>query len=234
MAGTNKIIPISFIAHNSRWIHSIINEMDNKQKGKYYSTFLPEIARSICRKLSVLEVLAHDLGKEMKDIDSQMIEDKQNIDLISKRENTAYSPRDIRQVYRVLGYIEALLTNMDSVTDFLISFYTLFNRAVLSRTIGNTNSVAKELQRNHIAVKWKDELSAIRNDIVHNYTSWLAFKKVNDHFRLVLITPKKSNKIKQHKNYQKTYLDLIKVREMYIKANNLISKTSDLIINKIT
>jgi hypothetical protein len=233
MASADKIIPINFIAHYSRWIHPILQKMNAEQKEKYSSTFLPEIARSICRKLSILESLADEIGKELKDIDRQTVLDKQNIDLLLERENAAYSPKNIGQVYRTLGYLETFLTNMESVTDFMISFYTLFNRAVLSRKIGNKDSVIRELQHHHIALKWKDELSAIRNDIVHNYTSWLAFKKVNDHYRLVLLTPKKSKKIKQHKNYQRTCLDLTKVMGMYVRTHNLISKTSDLIINKI-
>jgi hypothetical protein len=234
MANTNKIIPISFIAgYYSTWIHPILQKMNTEQKEKYASTFLPEIARSICRKLSILGILADDIGKEIKDINRQMILDKPNIDLVLRRENAAYSPKNIGQVYRTLGYIETFLTNMESVTDFMISFYTQFNRAILSRKIGNRGSVIRELQNHHIALKWKDELSAIRNDIIHNYTSWLAFKRVNDHYRFVLLTPKKSNRIMQHKNYQKTYLDLTKISGMYVRTHNLISKTSDLIIKKM-
>lgn len=164
MIKENEIVHICFIARNARWFHKILQRMSPEQKAAYNDSPLPELSRSISRKYMMLELISaesNDLIKKINEILS--IKHTEVKKAFEKGACFSFPRSDEEKLYKLILLLEGYITSLNSCSDFCYNYVKMFQKKILG-----------QIPEKH-DLKWKRDLSSLRSDFVHNYSSWISF-----------------------------------------------------------
>lgn len=225
-----KILHITYIAKNGFWFHKVGQAMDYAQRQKYKYP-LPELGRSISRKLSLIQVLIFELNLELKEINKVLKKNRDKVNECISR-NIGYSFGKSYSIYKILAYIEAILFETKSTTDLIIRYISKFYANIFSKRKGE-KLILKELKRNKINLDWKYELDHIRRVYIHHFSGWASFEDYNNSFRLMIDLPKSIRRFKGFKKFPYETLNIDKINEILAKFGKFNDNAFNFLISKI-
>lgn len=225
-----KLLHITYLIRNATWLYKVAQKVQEAgQSNKYNSSPLNNIGKSIDRKVASLRTLIQDSNLELIEINKILRKEKEKVDKCIK-ETKGYSFPEGFRIYRLLVYSEAALTNMKSAYDFIIMYLKIFYK----KMFGEKPSILfEDLEKNKIKLAWVESLGDIRNDINHNYTTWLAFKKTDTAFNFVHLLPKPLETYGNYKKFKGSILDTVMINEMIKDFMEFHEKTQDFLFKKI-
>lgn len=226
----NKFLGIAFYALHSEWIYRIRKVLDDEQLERYKGTPLAEFARSISRKLSLLRMYVDNVNLEMTPVNEILKKDIEKIELIIKKKQV-YHFENIHHIYSLLGNMESFIITMKSILELIEKYIVKLFKEVLEIKFRNP---WEYLKRNGLNIEWKEDIvDKIRNDIIHNYASWIGFKKKDNNFIPVMALPESFKKFKNFKKFREDYLDTDDINKIINEFFEFFDKTIELLIKEI-
>lgn len=231
MNGNNQILNIAFFAQPSAWIYKIINELSEEQKKKYYSSPLPESSLSIARKFALIRTCVDSSNLEIHEINKILKENEKDVDYCIKTGKSYFFP-DIHHIYRLIAYTEAIITNTKSCMDFICRHIRQFYRTIFGERI-KQDALIKILEDKSIDITWGEDLEKIRNDLIHHYSAWIYFKKMNFHHKLVIEIPKSLRKHGGYVRFPHNSFDSDEINNVLQEFQKFFNDFTDFLIKKI-
>lgn len=227
----DNILTIAYFSTEIRWAYKVRRKMNNDQKNKYVKLGLVDIERTISRKISIIKSLVENTNIEMREINKNLREKKEDIDHCLKND-LAFNFEEIYRIYRVMAYFESTLIQMVSVVDQLITYMSTYYNHILSIKKGQSE-VLEMLSQDGIDTEWKRELNFIRRIVIHSHTGWTSFKKMSTHFQLIVNFPKSIRRMKDYKKYPYDSLGTDKINDILNKFQLFYQNVTEWFINKI-
>jgi len=223
-----KILKIAYFG-KSNWIYPILNELNEEMRKKYKNSDLKEWGLSISTKLDMLTLLIHNINNEASKIQKVLKENIKEVDeCIAK--NLSYILKDEKDVFLLLAYIESTIFEMKSIYDLLIKYVTHFCRALLGKDMKETKFL-KECKKDGLDKNWGDFLDDVRNDLIHNYASWISFEKMDSNFDLTIEMPELQNI--RFKKYKGKYLNRQSLNDLFRNFSKFLEVTKNFLIREI-
>lgn len=227
----DNILTIAYFSTEIRWAYKVRRKMNNDQKNKYVKLGLVDIERTISRKISIIKSLVENTNIEMREINKNLREKKEDVDHCLKND-LAFNFEEIYRIYRVMAYFESTLIQMVSVVDQLITYMSTYYNHILSIKKGQSE-VLEMLSQDGIDTEWKRELNFIRRIVIHSHTGWTSFKNMNTHFQLIVNFPKSIRRMKDYKKYPYDSLGTDKINDILNKFQLFYQNVTEWFINKI-
>ncbi|MFQ6118452.1 MAG: hypothetical protein ACE5KE_01045, partial [Methanosarcinales archaeon] len=188
----NQILEIAFFIREPEWIYSISNKLNDAQKKKYFKSPLVYLSFSISIKISFLRRFVDRVNLEMHEVNKILKKDNKEVSYCLKT-NKAYVFKEIHHIYTILALVEVILIEMKSIIDLIIRYIVEFYKYIFQDK-KRKSEIWKELKTNGIDTGWIELLDKIRNDFIHQYSSWIKFKKLNDTFEFLIVIPESLRK----------------------------------------
>jgi len=209
----NRILNIAYFSTEVRWAYQVRQKMNKEQKKKFSNSELPDIERTISRKLSTIRILVDNTNLEMNEINRILREKQEGVDYCLKKQ-VAFVFEDIHHIYRVIAYFEATLIQMVAVVSLLMKYISTYYSQILSIKKGQSD-VLGMLRQNGIDTEWKRELYFIRRIVTHSQTGWPSFEKMDTYFQLIINFPKSVRRMKEYRDYPYDSLGINKINDIF-------------------
>lgn len=223
-----KILKIAYFGR-SNWIYPILNELSEEMRKRYVNSDLREWGLSISTKLDMIGLLIHNINNGASKIQNELKENIEKVDEYIEK-NLSYDIESEEDVFLLLAYIESAVFEMKSTYDLLIKYVTYFARDILGRDIKESKFM-KECEKNGLDENWRDNLRAVRDDLIHNYAPWISFEKVEGNFELMIEMPELQNM--PFKKYQEEHLDRKLLNNLFRGFFKFLEITKNILIRKI-
>lgn len=226
---TPDTVKFAFFALHREWFDVIYKELNDEQKEKYNNVKLRAKVMSLSIRLSEMSALAEAINTEMAEIRKYVGERKAELESCMK-EKMAFGFLDILHLYRLLAYTESLITLMKSAADFLFQYFRIFEKNILSKKKYQAKNALEEAG---FDLRWKDDLDAIRNDLLHQYASWPSLLVQNGKldFQLELSTSIMPREI--GKKYRKEQISIKEVNQIYRSFADFYDRARAFLISQI-
>ena len=219
-----KILQISFEPQTT-WGYKILHSFSDEMRNSYKNGFARELMLSITQKMELflyiipkLNQYAGKLKNALKN-DSKIVENCLN-------SGFAYSgiEYDLRIAY--MSFLDAAIFECDSLCEFVEKFCCEIKKNVLGHKAAF--SLQDKAGEKSVDIQWRENLRSIRNDWIHNYVGWLAFKKNNETFDIVIEIP-----AKVRKKFKSRNVDVILINSIFDGVNHYLGFTQDILVQEI-
>ena len=209
---------IAYFSTKVRWAYQVRQKMNDQQKKRFSNSELPDIERTISRKLSLIRILVDNTNLEMGEINRILHEHNEDI-LYCINSHKALVFENIYLIYRVLAYFEAILIQMKATVDLLIKYISIFYCQILLNKKGQTD-ILEAIKEDGIDIDWRKELYFLRRIVTHMQTGWPSFENMGTYYQLVIDFPKSVRRMKEYEEFPYDRLGTDKMNEIF---NNFIS-----------
>jgi len=214
----NQYLNIAYFSTNIPWAYRIRTIMNEEQKKRFFKSELPDIEKTISRKLSTINILVDNTNMEMRVINRILREKQEEVN--DCLENCkAFCFNDIHHIYRVIAYFEATLVQMVAVIDLFIKYISNYYSQIL-KIKKNNRAILEMLKKDGINTEWKKELYFIRRIVTHYHSGWPSFKKQGKYFQLIINFPKSIRKMKEYKDYPYEKLGINQINNIFRNFEN--------------
>lgn len=229
----NQILEIAFFIREPEWIYSISNKLNDAQKKKYFKSPLVYLSFSISIKISFLRRFVDRVNLEMHEVNKILKKDNKEVSYCLKT-NKAYVFKEIHHIYTILALVEVILIEMKSIIDLIIRYIVEFYKYIFQDK-KRKSEIWKELKTNGIDTGWIELLDKIRNDFIHQYSSWIKFKKLNDTFEFLIVIPESLRKKfkKEYVKYPDNIIDTHRLNEFFKRFKEFFNGAIEYLIEKI-
>jgi len=224
----HKILKIAYFGR-SNWIYPILNEMNAEMGERYKNSDLREWGLSISTKLDMIRLLIHNINNGASKIQKELKGNIKEVDECIEK-NLTYEVESEEDVFILLAYIESAVFEMKSTYDLLIKYVTHFTRDILGKDIKESKFM-KECEKNGLDENWRDNLCAVRDDLIHNYAPWISFEKAEDNFELMIEMPELQNM--PFKKYKEKYLNKEALNNLFRSFSKFLEIAKNFLIGQI-
>lgn len=224
----HKILKVAYFGRTN-WIYPVLNELNEAMRKKYKNSDLREWGLSISTKLDMIALLIHNINNKLLKIQKELKENIRKVDECIEK-NVTYEVESEEDVFILLAYIESAVFEVKSTYDLLIKYVTHFTRDILGKNIKESKFM-KECEKNGLDENWRDNLRAVRDDLIHNYAPWISFKKVGDNFELMIEMPELQNM--PFKKYKEKYLNKKALDNLFSSFSKFLEMAKNFLIGQI-
>jgi hypothetical protein len=89
------------------------------------------------------------------------------------------------------------------------------------------------LEKESIDIAWREDLEKIRNDLLHHYSPWIYFKKMNFHHKLVIEIPKNLRKHGGYVRFTHDSFDSDEINNVLQEFQKFFCDFTDFLIKRI-
>lgn len=201
-------LSIAFFAKKANWLHKVLNSLDKEQKKIYLATACPEIGRSITRKAVMFELIGRDFNRLVKEFNAFLKANQHEVNnCIDKGVLFRLGNEMQEKAYRLILLIETYITGLESYAHFHDTYLSVFYEKVLNSSYQKGNP------------EWKTALYALRNDFVHNYSSWISFKLEKNGFNPAFTLAESLIRRRNYKKYPHPTITIDEVNEFTREIN---------------
>jgi len=220
-----KRIEVTFFGHNVPFLYSIVAKLTDEEKKIRQEKFLGEMERSISKKRYILTTLVDDSNLELIEINKELMKRTDYVKDCIKN-NTAYHPENEHHFHRILAYTEAALFQLKALCEIIKTYLFDFYEYYLKKSKVDCLS---DLAKKAIDLAWIEDLGNLRNDLLHNYSSWIFLEETDSAFTFGLKLPHKF----KLKSWQKDTVTVDDLNGFYSEFSISFNKIADLINEKI-
>jgi len=224
-----QYLNIVFREKNIPWAYQIRTIMNEEQKKRFFKSELPDIEKTISRKLLTINILVDNTNMEMRVINRILFEHQEEVNDCLENCKAFYF-NDIHHIYRVIAYFEATLIQMVAVIDLLIKYISTYYRQIL-KIKKNNRLILEMLKKDGINTEWKRELYFIRRIVTHYHSGWPSFRKQGKYFQLIINFPKSVRKMKEYKDYPYEKLEINQINNIFRNFEKFYKNVAEWVVN---
>lgn len=218
------ILQLSFQPQTT-WGYKILNCFSDEMRNSYKDGFARELMLSITQKMELFLYIIPQLNQYAEKLKNALENDFENVEGCLKN-GFAYSgiEDDLRIAF--MSYLDAAIFECDSLCELVEKFYC----EIKKNTLGSNEklSLQDKAAEKSVDIQWRDDLRSIRNDWIHNYAGWLAFKKNGKNFEIVIEIPSKVRK-----NFKDGDVDVVVINAIFNGVNQYLDFAQNTLIEEI-
>ena len=227
-----QLLNIVYFSNRVEWAYQIRGKMKEDQKKIFCKTELPDIERTISRKISTIEILIENINMEMKEINKILSEKQEEVNNCLKEQKAFHFRDNLHHIYRIIAYFEATLIQMVAVIDLLIKYISTYYIKILKNRKGQKDILGM-LRRDGINIEWKRELYFLRRIVTHYYTAWLSLKKERNYFQLIINFPSSIRRLKDYKFFKYDTLSINEINKIFRNFDGFCNNVINWFINTL-
>ena len=188
--------------------------------------------RSISKRISEIRVLVDDTVIEIGRIRKIINANREECELCI-REGKAYVLPDVVHIYRILAYTESSLALLKSTVDLLFWSSIIIEKNILGKRGMNMTRLKAQMISAGLNLEWLENLDNIRDDLLHQYASWLMLTFDNGGVGIKLELPNVPKTNRESKKYKKEYLDVLEINKILAGFSEFYVQAPDFLIGHI-
>ncbi|MCK5345444.1 MAG: hypothetical protein KAR20_18675 [Candidatus Heimdallarchaeota archaeon] len=207
------------------WGHKILNSFSDEMRNSYKNGLGRELMLSITQKMELFLHIIPQLNHYAERMKNVLKNDSENVkECLAQGFGYTSIEDELRVAF--MSALDAAIFECDSLCELLEKFYV----EITEKVLGQRGYCLKcELKKRHIDISWRRDLRRIRNDWIHNYHGWLAFKKNGDNFEIVIEIPANVGR----KNFKGRIVDILIINTIFNGVNQYFAFVQDILVAEI-
>lgn len=219
-----KILQLSFQPQTT-WGYKILNCFSNEMHNSYRKGLARELMLSITQKMELFLYIMPKLNDYVEMLKKVLKNDTANVDECLEN-GFAYSGIEDGLRVAFMSTLDAAIFECDSLCELVEKFYSELTRNILGQN--DKFCLQNKAKEKSLDMQWRENLRSIRNDWIHNYVGWLAFKKNDKFYDIVIEIPSEVRK-----NFNNGNVDVFVINAIFNEVNQYLGFTQDFLVEEI-